>query len=189
MMNWRGFIVGVIVAWMATCGAANAATITASAAKDVIEIGEATTVDIFLELDAVYMEEASVFEGRFDFNGFGSVADAKLTSVGGPTWSSSFGNIVGTQAIVSLTSDNQGADRLLATLEVTGLAPGFFDVFVGSPTLASFDIDTTPYLQALNITNVTGDMLASVRVVPLPPTLVLLGPALGVLAWTRRKRA
>ena len=190
MMNWRGIIVGVLVGWMAIwVGVANAATITASAAKDLIEIGEATTVDIVLELDAVFMEEASVFEGRFDFNGFGSVADAKFTSVGGPTWTSTLGNSVGTQAIVSLTSNNQGADRLLATLEVTGLAPGIFEVYLGSPTFAAFDIDNAPFLQELNITNATGDMLASVRVVPLPPTLILLGPALGVLAWTRRKRA
>jgi hypothetical protein len=188
-MNWRGFIVGVIVGWMATwVGAANAATITASAAKDLIEIGEATSMDIVLELDAVSMEEASVFEGRFDFIGFGSVADATLTSVGGPTWTSTAGNIVGTQAIVSLTSSNQGADRLLATLEVTGLAPGIFEIFLGSPTFASFDIDEAPFLQDLNIINATGDMLASVTVVPLPPALVLLvGPALGVLTWSRRR--
>ena len=147
----RGILAGLFMVWMIPwVGTANAATITASAAMDEILIGQTTSLEIVLELDAG--EEASVFEGRFDLGGFGTVADAGLNA-GGPSWSSSFGNISGAQAIVSLTSDNQGGDRLVGTLGLTGLALGIFEFTLGSPTFASFDIDDPPILQDLDITN------------------------------------
>lgn len=185
MTYLRGSLIGLFIVWMVTWGgAANAATLTAIPAMDELLIGQTTSLEIVLELDAG--EVASVFEGRFNLGGLGSVANASLTA-GGPTWSSSVGNISGTQAIVSLTSDNQGGNRLGATLGVTGLALGVFEVSLGSPTFASFDIDDPPFLQELDITNTTGEVLTSVNVVPLPSALVLLGSGLFGIMGFRKK--
>lgn len=167
-------------------GATNAAMLTGSVGNDTIGIGQSTMVDISLDLAAG--EVASVFEGRFDLIGLGTVADASLAP-GGSSWSSSFGNITGNQAIVSLTSDNIGSNRLVGSMEVTGLSYGTFEVRLGDPTFASFDTQTAPFLEPVNILMTDGDLLASVRVVPLPATLPLFGSALVGLAFgaTRRR--
>ncbi len=167
-------------------GMASAAMISGYAENDVIGIGETTTVNITLELAPG--EVASVFEGRFDLVGLGSVADANFTP-GGTSWSSGFGNIVGTEAIASLTSDNIGDNRLIGSFDVTGVSVGAFDILLGSPTIASFDTATAPYLESLDITTDSGSSLASVQVVPLPATLPLFGSALVGLAFgTTRRR-
>ncbi len=165
--------------------AVQAASITATAADTVIRVGEQTTIDLFLTLDAG--EVASVLEGRFGLDGLGSVADVTLAP-GGPTWTSVAGNISGGDAIVSLTSNNTGGNRLIAELTVTGLANGTFNVLY-TDALAAFDIPAPPFLDTLALTNMAGDTLASVAVVPVPPAFVLMLSGLGLAALRRRRTA
>jgi hypothetical protein len=182
----RKIFVGLsIVLITVVVGQANAAFISANAELDQISIGEETTIDIILELGLT--EEASVFEGRFNLFGLGVIASVDLEP-GGPSWTSGVGNINDSQVILSLTSDNQGGDRLVASMLLTGLNPGTFEVILDDPTFASFDIDDPPYLQDIGITNTSGDVLASVNVVPIPGTLFLLAPALGILACNRKRK-
>ncbi len=187
-MHKRDLIVGLFVGSMVlSTGAANAATISATAGLNEIKINEATQVDIFLDLAPG--EVASVFEGRFDLVGNGTVVDTSISNAGGITWDSSFGNIAGNQVILSLTSDNQEGNRLVGTLDLVGLSLGNFQLLLGSPTFASFDIDVAPFLENLNISNPDGDLLASVQVVPIPAAFPLFGAALaGLFVFARRRQ-
>ena len=188
MIHRKSFIAAVLIGCIATgTGVANAATLDASVVKDTIQVGETTSVALALSLEAG--EVASVFEGRFDLLGLGLVADANLVA-GGPTWTSSFGNISGSsQAILSLTSDNQGGDRLVGSLQVTGVHPGIFEVALGDPTFAASDITTPPFLEDVNITNPIGEVLGSVQVVPIPAAVWLFGSGLlGLIGIAKRKK-
>lgn len=143
-------------------GVANAAQISATANEDTIAVGQSTTVEVFLALEPG--EEASLFEGHIELAGTGSVASAVLAP-GGPSWGSSLGNLQANQATVSLTSNNAGGTRLVASLAITGVAAGTFDVVLGSPApQAAFDIANPPYLQSLAIDTDSGTLLASVIV-------------------------
>ena len=156
-------------------GTSTAAQVTATVTNTPFLVNATTTVNIFLDLEAG--EQASVFEGRFDLTGLGSVANVSLTP-GGPTWDSSFGNIQGDLALVSLTSTSStGGSRLVGSLDITGLAPGTFKVVLSSPTLAARDINVSPFLQDVPITTATGTVLVSVSVtksVGLPWLMLLL---------------
>ena len=155
-------------------GTSTAAQVTATVTNTPLLVNATTTVNIFLDLEAG--EQASVFEGRFDLTGLGSVANASFTP-GGPTWDSAFGSIQGDLATVSLTSGNTGGSRLVGSLDITGLAPGTFKVVLSSPTLAARDINVSPFLQDVPITTATGTVLVSVSVtksVGLPWLMLLL---------------
>ncbi len=179
-MNYNKVVFALFTGMVAWAGASNAAVVTASVDQDPIGINDTAVVELFLELGSG--ELASVFDGVFDLTGLDTVATASLTA-GGSTWDSSFGSIMGSRVTVSLTSDNLGGDRLVATLEVVGLAPGTFEVLFNDETSASFDIDDPPFVEEVNITNADGDPLASVTVVPVPAALPLLGSALVGLAF------
>ncbi|MEO0971750.1 MAG: hypothetical protein AAFX85_01550 [Pseudomonadota bacterium] len=163
----------------------DAASITASVTESVIGVGESSTVNLFLSLAPG--EEASVFEGRFGLSGLDTVATVALTP-GGPTWTSVAGGINGGDAVVSLTSNNTGGDRLVAQLTVMGLSNGTLDILFAD-ALAAFDIPGPPFLDQLTLTNAMGDTLASVAVVPVPPALLLLLSGLGLTAACRRGTA
>ena len=180
MKNHKIIFLSLLFPWIlfAWTQSAHAAFVSTNIGKSEISIAESTFIEIILDLDLT--EQASTFEGRFDLVGFGTVASASL-SEGGPTWSSSFGNITGDQAVVSLTSSNQGGNRLVATFDITGLSTGVFEIILAQPTEASFDLDVPPFIQDLNITNLDNSTLATIKVVPLPPALGLLMLSVGVL--------
>ena len=183
--NIQTFMIYVVLALLST-SVARAATVSAVASVDTLSLNESAQISLFLNLDPT--EEASVFEGVFNLNGLGSVADAAL-NVGGPTWSSSFGNIVGDQALLSLTSNNDStSSRLLGVLDVLALSPGVFEVVFDANTFASFDIDVSPFVQDLALSNFDGQVLASVAVVPVPPALVLFLSGLSGLSIISRRR-
>lgn len=152
--------VGSIVALLSAQGPARAATISAVAEDTEIVVGESTRIDIFLELDEG--ELASIFQGRFDFTGTefaGSVLEA-----GGPTWGDPvfFEDLDG--FAVSLTSSNRGGVRLVSSLTLTGLSEGTFDVRLGTPTFASFDVAEPPFTEDLELDPDPGTLLASVTI-------------------------
>lgn len=184
--NTRKRLSGVAVAlafWLAT--AAQAATLTAMPVDEVILTATSTTV--MITLDLAPGELVSVFEGHFDMVGLGVVASAVLDA-GGPSWpaGSSFGSIAADRAIVSLTSANDGGNRLVAAFEVTGLSPGVFEIVYNNLSFAAFDIAGPPFLQDMPLTNTHGMVLARITVVPVPAAVVLLGPALLLLVGMRR---
>ena len=185
-MKYKNAVFALFAGLVAWAGSSNAAVVTASVDQDPIGISDTAVVELFLELGSG--EVASVFDGVFDLNGLDTVATASLTA-GGPTWDSSFGSIMGSRVTVSLTSDNLGGSRLVATLEVVGLAPGTFEVLFNDSTSASFDIDDPPFAEQVDITNADGELLGSVTVVPVPAALPLLGSALiGLVFGLKRGR-
>ncbi|RZI86312.1 MAG: hypothetical protein EOP38_02020, partial [Rubrivivax sp.] len=151
---------------------ASAATVSAVAANDKINIGESTSIDFFLNLSAT--EVASIFEGNFGIGGLGTVASATITGTG-PTWPNAASNIVGGNATLSLTSNNLGdPTRLLATLNVTGLSAGKVDITFNDATFAAFDIPAFPFAENLVLGNSSGQVLASIAVVPEPSVMTLV---------------
>ncbi|MEO0971751.1 MAG: hypothetical protein AAFX85_01555 [Pseudomonadota bacterium] len=180
--TWWGALVGAFLATDVF-----GATLAASPLTVNVAPGDSAEVTVSLELDAA--EVASVFEGRFDLLGLGGIANASLTP-GGPTWNNVAGNINNGQAIVSLTSGNAAGTRLVATLQVTGVNPGTFDVLLASPTFAAFDIPSPPFTQDVPISNSPGELLARVVVaesVPIPPLAVVLLAGLLLGAVARRE--
>lgn len=171
---------------MLTVSTVNSASVSALISNDRLAVSDSAQVSLFLNL--MPGEEASVFEGVFDFLGLNSVASVSLSS-GGPSWSSSFGNIVGDQALLSLTSNNDGStSRLLGNIDVMALNPGTFDVVFNDATFAAFDIDVNPFIEDLALDNFNGQVLASATVVPLPAALVLFLSGLSGLALVSRRR-
>ncbi len=158
---------------------ADSAQISAIPSTDILSVSETAQIDIYMELDPT--EAASVFEGVFDLEGYATSVALALTS-GGASWPNAFGNIIGDQLRLSLTSNNDGtAMRLVASLNVTALAPGFFVLSYNDATFASFDIDIAPFTQDLPLNNYDGQVLASIRVIPLPAAAWLLISALALV--------
>ena len=111
---------------------ASAATISAVASSHVDQPGEAY---IDISLDLAPGEQASIFEGRFDLIGVGSVVQTPGPGnvlAGGPTWDTAFGNIVTSQLVLSLT--------ILGVAEAIHLArkAGVDPAKVGSALLGGF---------------------------------------------------
>lgn len=163
---------------------ASAASISASVSRSVLGIGESSTVELFLNLEAG--ETASVLEGVFGISGLGTVASGAITQTG-PTWPNAASNILGGEALVSLTSDNDGAaQRSIATLSFTALSAGTLALSFDGRTFAAFDTAAFPFSQNLALSNAPGDLLASISVVPEPSALTLLAVGASVLLMTRR---
>ncbi len=126
-------------------------------------------------------EEASIFEGRLDLIGSGSVIEQVVPLdllAGGPSWGTSAGGIVGSQAQVSMTSSNMGGSRLVATLTVVGMSAGTFQVELAAGSFAQRDLAAFPFFEDVSLTTPTGSALVSVTVVSAPqpvPTLGYLG--------------
>lgn len=141
-----------------------AATVTAIAVSPSINAGESTEIQVWLNLEVG--EEASIFEGRFDLVGSGSAVEPVTGSdlvPGGPSWGTSFGGIVGSQAQVSLTSSNAGGSRLVATLTVTGLG-GTFQLKLGSGTFVQRDLNVSPFFEDVPLSTPVGTVLVTVTV-------------------------
>jgi hypothetical protein len=173
-------------------GSASAATISAVASGHGFLPNNAFDVDISLDLGVG--EEASVFEGRFDLIGVGTVVQNLGSGdvlAGGPSWDSAFGNIVTSQLLLSLTSSNTGGSRLVGRVRVTGLASGIFQIRLASGTFAQRDIPAPPFVLDVPITTPPGTVLVEVQIDA--PQVPALGPAgalalAGALAWTGRRR-
>jgi hypothetical protein len=173
-----------------------AADVSASAMSNSIGVGESTEIEVRLDLGAG--ELASIFEGRFDLVGSGSVIEDVVPldlTAGGPTWGASAGGIVGTQAQVSMTSSNAGGSRLVATLTIVGMAAGTFQVELGSGSFAQRDLDVSPFFEDVALTTPTGSVLVTVTVTggpqPVPALgrvglLILVGSLLVSPAFVRR---
>lgn len=171
---------------MASIPTVNAASISALISSNTLAINDTAQISFFLNM--LPGETASVFEGVFNLNGLGTVASASLNS-GGPSWPSAFGNIVGDQALLSLTSSNNDASsRLLGTMDIFGLSVGTFDVIFNDATFAAFDINVNPFIQDLALNNVNGQLLATTTVVPVPAALVLFLSGISGLMMISRRR-
>lgn len=169
-----------------TYSTSHAAFVSAQTSATVLNPAE--TAQVLLFLNHQPGEVSSVFEGVFDLEGLGTVANATLTE-GGPTWPNRFGNILSDRALLSLTSNNDGTvSRLIATLDVTAQTPGFFNVRYSADSFAAFDIAVSPFVQDLPITNTDAELLAQIQVVPIPPALLLFASALGGFSLISRRR-
>ena len=186
MKNYfKAFVVSAVFALLSIT-TVNAASVSALITSDTLAINDTAQISLILHLGPG--EEASVFEGIFNLNGLGTVASASLNS-GGPSWPSAFGNIVGDQALLSLTSGNNAiSSRLLGAIDILALNPGTFDVIFNDATFAAFDIDVNPFIQDLALSNINGEVLASATVVPVPAALVLFLSGIGGLSIVSRRR-
>ena len=166
----------ILLALLSTPSLSLAASVSAIAVSESIVVGESTDIEVRLDLGAG--ENASIFEGHFDLTGSGSVMEEVVPtdiSAGGPTWGSSAAGVVGTQARVSMTSSNLGGSRLVATLTVTGMAAGTFQIEFGDGSFAQRDIDVAPFFEDVFLTTTTGSVLAIVTVAEPVPALGPVG--------------
>jgi hypothetical protein len=166
-----------------------AASLSATA-PSTVGVGETFSVDVML--DQAGGEMASLFEGQIELRGVAVAIDAFSpggTSGFGPTWPNAAGNIVDTRALMSLTSNNTGGSRLLASLSVlAGDVAGMLEVVVPD-AFAQGDLDVPPFVVDIPIDNL-GAVLASIEVmgIPEPGTTILLGLGLASLVLYGRRR-
>jgi hypothetical protein len=165
------YIVGATLALVASLPV-SAASISAQASSNSIEVGEVATADLVLNLAPG--EAASVFEGTFGISGLGTVTSASINATG-PSWPNAASNIKDGNALFSLTSENDSdPTRLLATVSFTGLSAGTTNVTFDSKTFAAFDIPSFPFSQNLFLGNTSGQILTSITVVPEPSVVAML---------------
>jgi hypothetical protein len=163
-----------------------AATITAFTNDSIIGVGSAASVEIRLQLDP--LEFVSIFEGRFDLVGLGSTAAVAVQPLGfGSTWGTQFGGVTQSQLVLSLTSSNRDDHVLLATVDVVGLAPGFFDLLLAPGTLLQRDTNVSPFFEDVALGTTVGTNLISIQVIPEPSTGLLMGLGLLSLGWFGRR--
>lgn len=167
---------------------ATSATLSASGATQ-IQVGATASVTLNVTLDAG--EDASVFEGVFDLTGLGSIADLTIDGSGyGSSWDAgTFGNVLGAQQELrlSLTSSSNRADHsLLATLDITGLSQGAFEIVVSSGTFLQRDTNTSPFFEDVPLGPPTGTVIGLIEIVPEPSTALLVAFGCSALAGARR---
>jgi hypothetical protein len=171
---------------VASASPIRAATISAFTNDSIIGVGSVASVEIRLQLDP--LEFASIFEGRFDLAGLGSTASVAVQPLGfGSTWDTQFGGVTQSQLILSLTSSNRDDHVLLATIDVAGLAPGFFDLLLAPGTLLQRDTNVSPFFEDVALGTAVGTNLISIQVVPEPSTGLLMGLGLLSLGWFGRR--
>ena len=164
---------------------ASATIVSAQSSANILNTTESAQISLFLDLEIG--ETASVLEGVFRLSGHGSIANTILTA-GGPSWSNSFGNIVNDEILLSLTSNNIGGpSRQIAILDIQALSPGTYELIYDDLSFASFDTNVSPFFQDLPLTNVDGEVLARITVVPIPAAMILYMSALSGLAVLRRR--
>ena len=166
---------------------ASATLVSAQSSANILNTTESAQISLFLDLEKG--ETASVFEGVFRLSGHGSIANTILTT-GGPSWANNFGNIVNDEILLSLTSNNIGGpSRQIAILDVQALSPGTYELIYDDLSFASFDTNVSPFFQDLPLTNVDGEVLARITVVPIPAAMILYMSALSGLAVFRRRKS
>jgi hypothetical protein len=165
---------------------AGAAEITASPAAAAIDVGGevAVAVDLVLAGDEV----AAIFEAGFEMTGYGSVAGAALTP-GGPTWpqQGTNGGIFANVALVQLDAEteNAGGVRRVATLHVSGVAAGTFELRLAEGSYVRSFAPAPPFYADVPLDTATGALLATVQV-PEPQAAAVA--SLAALAALRRSR-
>jgi len=156
------------------------------------------SVEIYLDLEAG--EVASVFEADFDILMTGSwTVTLDLSEVnpgvipfGVGTWPNAVGNDTSTRISVSLTSENEGGERLVAQLDLVRdvpASPAVFELFLGS--------DSDEIIVAMDVTGGTQDVPltspnlgARLFVTPEPSTsFLLLAGLMGLTVVGRQPRA
>ena len=185
MRNWISKAVVIATLTIAPLSA-RAADVTASLGSNSISVGETTSLSFYL--DQLLDESISAFDAQITLMGDGATIPAvnrvpdPLTI--GDTWTVDQ-NVRFDSGVVlfSLSSDNIGGQRLLAEMEIFGVAPGEVSLVL-TQAAASMDIDVPPFSEPVPINNI-GQMLASITVVPEPSTFALVFLGLATLAAGR----
>lgn len=184
-LSWAAFALLLLL----VASPARAATISVFTNNSIIALGSVATLEVRLQLDV--SEVASIFEGKFDLVGLGSIGSVAIDPLGfGTTWESAFGGIPGSQLLLSLTSSNRNDHVLLATIEITGLAPGIFELRLAPGTFLQRDTNTSPFFEDVPLGPAPGTTLASIQVVagiPEPATVFLMSLGLASLGLLRRR--
>lgn len=180
----RLLVAGVCVVLLDSASAL-AATIVAVPSRQFVGLGDSFTIDLFLDLEPG--EEASVFEGRFELDGLGSVLSVDSVTAGGATWDSAFHTLIGSALAISALSSNTGGSRLVASLGVTAIGGGTFRVLTDEGSFAQRDIPEFPFLEDVPIDTAPGTEISRISTTPVPalPSWGGLGVAALFLAASR----
>ena len=159
-----------------------------------VQPGDSIQLDLFLELDAVAGEVASVAEAQFHYENAAVVSTIEADfDVLASDWSlGAFGTASPAGFQVSLTSENEGGRRRIGVLRFVAEEPGTFSIGIVD-FLASADLDVPPFFEVLSVERLSGQALgpgsivAGFRIVPEPSTFLLL--AVGFVALGHRRRS
>ena len=167
----------LVLASVVSFNTASAAVIASNPSSQTVEVGDAFTVDLVLEVQA--LEQVSVFEGHFDISPTTVATFDDFTA--GPSWLFVDAAEFAGALIVSAISDNAGGNRLVASLEFTAVAAGTFELLFSDFSFAERDLFTFPFFEEIDLTNMTGSAITSVRILEATITTVPNGSTISLL--------